>query len=92
MKKGDRIRKINSKPGDGHQDGDQGIIHEVFDVKQMMIQAGATPEQADEQIKEFVEKEGIKEELISVMYSVYWDDLPKVPVMVSGSRVELAPL
>ncbi len=27
LKKGTRIVKINSKEGDGHQDGDGGIIH-----------------------------------------------------------------
>lgn len=91
MKKGDRIQKINAEPGDAHGNGEKGTIAEVFDTKQMLIESGKTPEEAEKIIMEFVEKTGSKKESILIMCSVFWDDLPQLPVMVSGSKIELVP-
>lgn len=91
MNQGDRIKKTNSTPEDGHQDGATGTIVEVYDFHVMMMQMGKTPEEIKKIMADYAEQHGSTADLEANMYTVFWDDMPGLPVMVSGTRLELLP-
>jgi hypothetical protein len=73
FKIGDRVRKINSEPGDAHPNGALGIVVGKVDIP---------PKIAQELVKTY----GAKAETQIVW--VDWDDLPGIPIVVTGSRLE----
>ena len=70
---GTRVRKVNSRPGDTHQDGAPATI------------VGALGP-AGEEIKAELKQRGLRE--VEWVYWVIWDDLPGVPVAITDTRVE----
>ena len=76
--KGTRVRKINTKPGDSHQDGAEGTIAGAS--------GPASPSQRAELIIELA-KQGINED-IEYIYWVEWDDIPGIPVAITDNRIE----
>jgi len=76
--KGTRVRKINTKPGDSHQDGALGTI------------VGAWGPSTASQRAEFIielSKQGIDGD-VEYIYWVEWDDIPGIPVAITDNRIE----
>lgn len=76
--KGTRVRKVNTKPGDTHQDGALGTI------------VGALGPLSGSQRAELIialAKKGISQD-IECMYWVEWDDIPGIPVAIADCRIE----
>lgn len=84
LKKGTKIIKINSQPGDTHQDGARGVITETLEI----------PEDMRETVIKAVAKAEIlkinipQNHVVEGMYWVNWDDMPMVQVMVTDYRVK----
>jgi len=76
--KGTRVRKVNTKPGDSHQDGAQGTIVGAL--------GPASPSQRAELILELAKK-GLNGD-IEYIYWVEWDDMPGIPVAIADCRIE----
>lgn len=76
--KGTKIRKINTLPGDSHQDGAEGTIVGAL--------GPATAAQRAEMIIEAAKK-GINGD-IEFIYWVEWDDRPGIPVAITDNRIE----
>ena len=76
--KGTRVRKVNSKPGDFHQDGALGTIVGAL--------GPATASQRAEAIIDLA-KQGINGD-IAYIYWVEWDDIPDIPVAITDNRIE----
>lgn len=67
-----RVIKVNSQPGDGHQDGALGTV------------VGAL--EAGEKVKAELRERGFPP--VEWIYWVRWDDLPEVPVGIADYRIE----
>ena len=76
--KGTRVRKVNTKSGDTHQDGAQGTIVGAL--------GPASPSQRAELILELATK-GLNGD-IEYIYWVEWDDMPGIPVAIADCRIE----
>ena len=76
--KGTRVKKVNTKPGDTHQDGAVGTIVGAWGP----LPAG----QRAELIIELAQK-GMDGD-IEYIYWVEWDDTPGIPVAITDNRVE----
>lgn len=76
--KGTRVRKINTKPGDTHQDGDQGTTVGAL--------GPTTGSQRTELIIELAKKDIDGD--IEYVYWVEWDDTPGIPVAITDNRIE----
>lgn len=76
--KGTRVRKINTKPGDSHEDGAPGTI--------VGAKGPATAAQRAELILELA-KHQIDGD-IEYIYWVEWDDTPGIPVAITDNRIE----
>ena len=76
--KGTRVKKINTKPGDTHQDGAEGTIVGAL--------GPASPSQRAELIIELAKK-NINGD-IEYIYWVEWDDTPGIPVAITDNRIE----
>ncbi|GAI85977.1 unnamed protein product [marine sediment metagenome] len=70
--------KVNTKPGDAHQDGALGTIVGAL--------GPASPSQRAELIIELA-KRGIDGD-IEYIYWVEWDDTPSIPVAITDNRIE----
>lgn len=77
--KGTRVRKINTKPRDSHQDGALGTIVGAL--------GPTTPGQRAELIIEMA-KQGIDGD-IEYVYWVEWDNIPGIPVVITDNRIEV---
>lgn len=73
LPKGSRVRKVDSLPGDTHQDGALATV------------VGALGP-ANHQIKAELRRRGLKE--VEWIYWVEWDDLPGMPVGITENRIE----
>ncbi len=76
--KGTRIRKVNTKPGDSHQDGALGAIVGAW--------GPSTASQRAEAIIDLAKK-GINGD-VEYIYWVEWDNMPGIPVAISDNRIE----
>jgi len=76
--KGTRVRKVNTKPGDSHQDGALGTIVGAL--------GPATATQRAEMIIEAAKK-GIDGD-VEYIYWVVWDDMPDIPVAIADNRIK----
>ena len=76
--KGTRVRKVNAKPGDTHQDGALGTIVGAL--------GPLTAGQRAELIIELANK-GVNGD-IECFYWIEWDDLPGIPVGIADCRIE----
>lgn len=76
--RGTRVRKVNTEPGDTHQDGAQGTIVGAL--------GPATAAQRAEIIIE-LSKKGINGD-VEYIYWVVWDDLPGIPVAITDNRIK----
>ena len=76
--KGTRVKKVQSKPGDGHQDGALGTIVGAW--------GPLGPSQRAELIIKLAKK-GMNGD-IEYFYFVEWDDIPGIPVGVADCRIE----
>lgn len=79
LNKGTLIEKCNSEPGDGHKDGDKGVVVDVLQV---------SPEDNAEIVKAAI-KDGAKfTGEVHGMYCIEWDDMPGVPVYSLSYKVK----
>lgn len=76
--RGTRVRKINTKVGDTHQDGALGTIVGAL--------GPTSPSQRAELIIELA-KEGVNGDM-EYFYFVEWDDIPGIPVGIADCRIE----
>jgi len=76
--KGTRVRKVNTRPGDTHQDGALGTIVGAL--------GPVTASQRAEAIIDLA-KNGINGD-VEYIYWVEWDDIPGIPVAVADDRIE----
>ena len=76
--KGTRVRKVNSKSDDTHQDGAEGTIVGAL--------GPATAAQRAEMIMDLTKK-GIDAD-VEYIYWVEWDDIPGVPVAITDNRIK----
>ena len=76
--RGTRVRKVNTKPGDAHQDGALGTIVGAL--------GPVTGWQRAELIIELA-KQGIDGD-VEYFYWVEWDDIPGIPVGIADNRIE----
>jgi len=76
--RGTRIRKVNTEPGDTHQDGALGTIVGAL--------GPTTASQRAELIIELT-KQGIDGD-VEYFYWVEWDDIPGIPVGIADTRIE----
>ena len=76
--RGTRVRKVDSKPGDAHQDGALGTIVGAWG-----------PLNASQRAEVIIDlaKQGINGD-IECIYWVEWDDTPGVPVAITDNRIE----
>jgi len=75
--KGTRVKKIGSKPGDGHKDGALGTIVGAWGPLTASQRAELIISGTDEDVECF--------------YWVEWDDLPSIPVGITDFRIEPVP-
>ena len=76
--KGTRVRKVNTKPGDSHEDGAQGTIVGAL--------GPASAAQRAEMIIELA-KNSVDGD-IEFIYWVVWDDMPGIPVAITDNRIK----
>ena len=76
--RGTRVKKVNTEPGDAHQDGALGTIVGAL--------GPATASQRAEVIIELA-KQGIDGD-VEYFYWVEWDDMPGIPVGITDNRIE----
>ena len=76
--RGTRVRKINSEPGDTHQDGALATIVGAW--------GPLTPGERAELVIELA-KRGLNQDS-ECMYWVEWDDMPGIPVAITDFRIE----
>ena len=76
--KGTRVKKVNTRPDDSHQDGALGTIVGAL--------GPASASQRAELIIELA-KQGIDGD-IEYIYWVEWDDAPGIPVAITDNRIE----
>lgn len=76
--KGTRVRKVNTKPGDSHQDGAPATIVGAL--------GPTTAAQRAELLIELAKK-GIDGD-VEYIYWVEWDDMPGIPVAITDNRIE----
>jgi len=76
--RGTRVKKINTKPGDSHQDGTLGTVVGAL--------GPTTGSQRAELIIELA-KRGIDGD-VEYVYWVEWDDMLGIPVAITDNRVE----
>lgn len=76
--RGTRVRKVNTKPRDSHQDGALGTIVGAWGPLSASLRAELIIELA---------KKGINED-IECIYWVVWDDTPGIPVAIADCRIE----
>jgi len=76
--KGTRVRKVNSKPGDTHQDGAQGTIVGALGPTSVAQRAELLIDLA---------KNGVDGD-VEYIYWVEWDNIPGVPVAITDNRIE----
>ena len=76
--RGTRVQKINSRPGDTHQDGAEGAIVGAFGPITASLRAeliiGLAKKGTDGDIK--------------YIYWVMWDDTPGIPAAITDNRIE----
>lgn len=77
--KGTKARKINSEPGDAHQDGALCTIVGAM---------GPVPDEHRAELILDLQKRGITEEIL-FFYFVEWDDTPGLPVGITENRLEI---
>ncbi|MBA7554197.1 hypothetical protein ES705_46809 [subsurface metagenome] len=76
--RGTRVQKINTKPGDAHQDGAEGTIVGAL--------GPATASQRAEVIIDLAKQEIDGD--VEYIYWVVWDDIPGIPVAITDNRIE----
>lgn len=69
---GARVVKVNSEPGDGHQDGEMATV------------VGALG--ANEKVRAELRRRGSKQ--VKWLYWVKFDDTPEIPVAVADYKIE----
>jgi len=69
---GARVVKVNSEPGDAHQDGTLGTV------------VGAL--EANVEVRAELRRQGVKQ--IEWMYWVKWDDVPEIPAAIADYRIK----
>jgi len=76
---GTRVRKINSKPDDAHQDGAEGVVVGAL---------GPIPPETRAEVHIALAREGASMEDLVFFYWVVWDDMPGLPTMLADWRIE----
>ena len=76
--KGTKVQKINTRPGDTHQDGSLGAIVGAFGPITASLRAELT--------RGLAKKDTDRD--IEYIYWVVWDDIPGIPVAITDNRIE----
>ncbi len=84
LTKGTRIVKINSQPGDTHEDGSPGVITRVIPIPKEFKEIDGIIKSLSiswpSDYKDLGSAEG--------MYVVEWDDYPGIPIHITSNRVK----